>query len=85
VAKAIIEHVETRQKLGKEVDMNNNSNNGSSVRPEVDENPFFDIFITLKVNKKKLLQILRALRQGSLAEFTLLKEQLISIKGNSAF
>lgn len=43
--------------------------------------PYFDVFLSLNINKKGLLQMLRSLRQGSLAEFTILKEQSISIKG----
>lgn len=79
MTKAIIEHVETRQQKNKSIDCGC----PASDRKFTVDGQYFDIFITLRVNKKGLLQILRLLRQGSLAEFTILKEQLISIKGAS--
>lgn len=48
---------------------------------EVKSEKYFDLFLNIDISKNSLLHLIRSFRHGNLAEVTILKEQLISIKG----
>lgn len=46
-----------------------------------DDPEYFDLYMDLTISKDNLLVVMRSLRQGNLAEVTVLSEKLVTIKG----
>lgn len=69
-----IDHLETRRNVNKDGKL---KVEGDEVKSE----KYFDLFLNIDISKNSLLHLIRSFRHGNLADVTILKEQLISIKG----
>ena len=69
--KGKVDHIESRRKHLTESDQDHQ---------DVSEG-HYELFISMNTTRMSLLNLIKALRHGNLADLTILKEQLISIKG----
>lgn len=70
--------MEVKKKSTSETESHQGVNETPQARYEKEENKYYDLYVDLEISKPNLLRLMRMLRQQSLAEVTLLSEQMIA-------